>query len=57
MCYLFFLVDTSMFVDTSATYIDVVYLKYFINLIAIHEYNWGAAYLVYLYSKLGKVCV
>lgn len=34
------MVGTSMFVDKSATYVDVVYLKYFIDLTAIHEYNW-----------------
>lgn len=39
-CYLLFLVDTSMFLDKSATYVDVVYLKYFINLTIIHEYKW-----------------
>ena len=38
-CYLLFLIDTSMFVDKSATYIDVVYLQYFIDLTTIHEYN------------------
>ena len=38
-CYLLFLVGTSMFVDKSATYIDVIYLKYFIDLRMIHEYN------------------
>lgn len=37
--YLLFLVDMSMFVDKRATYIDEVYLQYFINLIVIHEYN------------------
>lgn len=38
-CYPLFLVDMSMFVDKSATYVDMVYLQYFIDLTAIHEYN------------------
>ena len=41
-CYLLFLVGTSMFVDKSETYVDVVYLKYITDLSLIHEYNWGA---------------
>lgn len=56
-CYLLFLVDMLMFVNKIATYVDVVYLKYFIGLNAIHEYNWGAACLVYLYSKMGENCL
>lgn len=39
--YLLYLVDTSIFVDKSAYYIDVVYLIHFINLERIHKYNWG----------------
>lgn len=39
-CYLLFLVNTSIFVDKTTTYINMVYLKYFIDLTAIHEYNW-----------------
>lgn len=31
---------------------DVVELRYFANFDRIHEYNYGAACLVYLYSKL-----
>lgn len=52
-----FLVDTSMFVDKNATYVDVVYLKYFIGLKAIHEYNWGTACLIYMYLKLDEGCL
>lgn len=37
--YLLFLVGTYMFMDKSATYVDVVYLQYFIDLTTIHEYN------------------
>lgn len=43
-CYLFFLVDTSMFVEESATYVDLVYLQYIIDLTMIHEYNWGGVF-------------
>lgn len=38
-CYLLFLVATSIFVYKNATYFNVVYLQYFIDLTAIHEYN------------------
>lgn len=38
-CFLLFLVDTSIFVEKSATYVDLAYLKYFINLLVIHEWN------------------
>lgn len=37
--YLIFLVVTSIFMDKSTTYIDVIYLIYFINLERIYEYN------------------
>lgn len=37
-CYLLFLIGKSMFVDKSETYVDVVYLKYFMGLTEIHEY-------------------
>lgn len=50
--YLFYLVDTSILVDKCACYVDVVYLNYFTDLERIHEYNWEAACLVYMYSKL-----
>lgn len=53
-CYILLLVGTPIFLDKSATYINVAYLKYSTNLTATHECNWGAACLVYLYSKLGE---
>lgn len=37
--YLVYLVVTSIFVDKSAYYIDVVYLIYFIDIEWIHEYK------------------
>ncbi|CAL5211018.1 unnamed protein product [Lathyrus oleraceus] len=39
-CFLIFLVGTSLFVDKSGTYVNVAYLKYFIDLSVIHEWNW-----------------
>lgn len=51
-CYLLFLVEMSIFMDKSETYVDVVYLKYFIDLTAIHN-----ACLFYLNSKLGECCL
>lgn len=53
-CYLMFVGGTSMFMEKSETYINVVYLKHFFDLTLNHEYNLGGACLVYLYSKLGE---
>lgn len=39
--YLLFLVGTSIFLGKSSTYTDVVYLRNFMDLQGIHEYNWG----------------
>ena len=54
--YLLFLVGTQIFMDTSATYTDVMYLGYFDDFEQIHQWNWGAACLVYLYTKLSEGC-
>lgn len=37
--YFFILIDTSIFVDKSVTCVSVIYLRYFIDLKMIHEYN------------------
>lgn len=37
--YLMFLVSTSIFMDKSVYYVDVVYLSYFIELERVHKYN------------------
>lgn len=37
--YFIVFVDIYIFVDKSETYVDVVYIKYFIDLEKIHEYN------------------
>lgn len=52
-----YLVSTTIFVDKSATYVDVVYLRYFDDLERVHKYNLGPACLVYMYSKLGECCI
>ncbi|XP_058750743.1 protein MAIN-LIKE 2-like [Vicia villosa] len=36
-CWLMFLVSTSLFVDKSATYVDLTYLRYFMNLSTVDE--------------------
>lgn len=54
MSYFMYLVGTIIFMKKNATYINVVYLTFYIELERIHEYNWGLARLVYLYSKLGE---
>ncbi|XP_058727161.1 protein MAIN-LIKE 1-like [Vicia villosa] len=53
-CYLLYLIGTQLFVDTSSTYIDVVYLTYLSDIARVHEYNLGAAILAYTYHILGK---
>ncbi|CAK8566905.1 unnamed protein product [Lathyrus sativus] len=53
-CYFLFLVGTQLFVDTSSIYTNVAYFRYFLDSIQIHEYNWGAATLAYMYSRLGE---
>lgn len=52
-----YLVDTSIFMDKSATYMNVIYLQYLDDFEAIHEYNWGSTCLVYLYYKLFEGCM
>ncbi|XP_058762356.1 protein MAIN-LIKE 1-like [Vicia villosa] len=56
-CYLLYLIGTHLFVDTSSTYTDVVYLRYLPDKTRIHEYNWGAVVLAYSYYKLGEGCL
>lgn len=52
--YLLVLAEMSIFTDKIATYVNVIYLRYFINLERICKYNYRVSYLVYLYSKLAK---
>ena len=49
-----FLVDTSIFMDKNADYVDVTYLWYFMDLDTVKEWNWGTDCLVYLYQKLNE---
>lgn len=39
MAYLLVLVATSIFMDKGTTYVNVIYLRYFIHFERIHEYN------------------
>lgn len=52
--YLLILVDTSIFMDKSATYVDAIYIRNFIDLKRTPEYNRRVSFLVYLYSKLAE---
>src|SRR3954462_11031517 len=47
-------VGAACFVDESARYVDVTYLRYFMDLDTVHQWNWGAATLTYLYQKLNE---
>src|SRR3954463_11735426 len=49
-----FWVGTALFVDKSTRYVDVTYLRYFMDLTTVHQWNWGSAILVYLYQKLNE---
>lgn len=55
--YVIYFVYTSIFVDKSATYINEVYLSYFIDLEWTDEYSWRSSNLIYLYSKLCEDCL
>ncbi|XP_058770784.1 protein MAIN-LIKE 1-like [Vicia villosa] len=39
--YLLYLIGTQIFLDTSATYILFMYLRYFDDFETIHQWNWG----------------
>ncbi|XP_058725033.1 protein MAIN-LIKE 2-like [Vicia villosa] len=56
-CYFLYLIGTQLFVDTSSTYTDVVFLTYLSDITRIHEYNWGADVLAYNYHRLGEGCL
>ncbi|CAK8531803.1 unnamed protein product [Lathyrus sativus] len=56
-CYFIFLVGTQLFVDTSSTYTDIAYLRYFLDSTWTHEYNRGEDTLAYTYSRLGEGCL
>ncbi|XP_058747023.1 protein MAIN-LIKE 1-like [Vicia villosa] len=51
---LLYLVGTQIFVNTSATYTDIMYLWFFADFETIHQWNWGASCLVYLHTKLDE---
>ncbi|XP_058734078.1 protein MAIN-LIKE 1-like [Vicia villosa] len=56
-CYFLYLIGTHLFVDTSSSYTDVVYVTYLSDMTRIHEYNWGAVVLAYIYHRLGEECL
>ncbi|XP_058743160.1 protein MAIN-LIKE 1-like [Vicia villosa] len=53
-CWYMHVVGAAIFVDKSARYVDVTYLRYFMDLTTVHQWNWGAATLAYLYQKLNE---
>src|SRR3954470_17501091 len=53
-CWYMHVVGAACFVDKSARYVDVAYLRYFIDLDTVHQWNWGSATLAYLYQKLNE---
>jgi hypothetical protein len=53
--YLLYLVGITLFTNKNAYYVDVVYLRYFRDLVVVAGYSWGAATLSYLYKELNNV--
>src|SRR3954463_9887039 len=53
-CWYMFVVGAALFVDKSARYVDVTYLRYFMDLTTVYQWNWGSAVLAYLYQKLNE---
>ncbi|XP_058755426.1 uncharacterized protein LOC131628604 [Vicia villosa] len=56
-CYFLYLIGTQLFVDTSSSYTNIVYLTCLSDIARIHEYNWRAAVLAYNYYRLGEGCL
>ncbi|XP_058734661.1 protein MAIN-LIKE 1-like [Vicia villosa] len=56
-CYFPYLIGIQLFVDTSLTYTDIVYLTYLSDITRVREYNWGAVTLAYTYHRLGEGCL
>ena len=54
--YLLYLFGTTIFMDKSATYTNIVYLWYFEDFKQIHEYN-GGSLCSYLCSKFLEGCI
>jgi hypothetical protein len=53
--YLMFLAGITLFIDKSANYVDVVYLRYFRDLEVVDGFSWGVACLSLLYRELNHV--
>ncbi|XP_058773042.1 protein MAIN-LIKE 1-like [Vicia villosa] len=53
-CWYMHVEGPAIFVDKSVRYVDVTYLRYFMDLTTVHQWNWGAATLAYLYQKLNE---
>src|SRR3954467_511835 len=53
-CWYMHVVGAACFMDKSARYVDVTYLRYFMDLDTVHQWNWGEATLAYLYQKLNE---
>ncbi|XP_058771909.1 protein MAIN-LIKE 1-like [Vicia villosa] len=54
-CWFMFLVGTMLFVDKSANYVDMTYLRYFIDLSRVQEWNWGGTILGWIISYFYRI--
>jgi len=52
--YLLYLVGYTLFIDKSACYVDVAYLKYFKDLELVNGYAWGVAARSHLCRELNN---
>ncbi|XP_058761986.1 protein MAIN-LIKE 2-like [Vicia villosa] len=56
-CYFLYLIGTQLFMSTSSTFTDVVYLTYLSDIVRVREYKWGAATHAYTYHRQGEGCL
>lgn len=54
--HLLYLKSVTLFIDKSATFVDVIYLKYLCDLKLVNHYAWGAVILAHLYKELKNGC-
>ncbi|XP_058749047.1 uncharacterized protein LOC131622013 [Vicia villosa] len=55
--YFLYLLGAPLFMDTSSSYTNVVYLRYLLDTARIHEHNWGVATQAYNYHIFREGCL
>ncbi|XP_058746819.1 uncharacterized protein LOC131619772 [Vicia villosa] len=54
-CWFMFLVGIALFVEKNATYVDMTYLQYFIDLTIVDQWNLGEAILGWIISYFHRI--